>query len=80
MCTKEARVLTDDVHDVRGNDGLVVLATLLLAQSEQFLVEMSFNDEKTHGVRERTLMTVTRKRFSSSSTMAPEIDPMAQQS
>ena len=31
MGTKEARVLTDDVHDVRGDDGLVILATLLLA-------------------------------------------------
>ena len=27
-----------------------------------------------------TLMTVTRKRFSSSSTIAPEIEPIAQQS
>ena len=28
----------------------------------------------------RSLMTVTRKRFSSSSTIAPEMDPMAQHS
>ena len=30
--------------------------------------------------RSRSLITLTRKRFSSSSPMAPEIDPMAQQS
>jgi hypothetical protein len=30
--------------------------------------------------RKFTLMTVTRKRFSSSSTIAPEIEPIAQQS
>ena len=34
---EEARVLADDVHDVRGDDGLVVLAALDLAQTEKVL-------------------------------------------
>ena len=34
---EEARVLADDVHDVRGDDGLVVLAALDLAQAEEVL-------------------------------------------
>ena len=34
MGTKKARVLTDDVHNVRGDDRLVIFATLLLAQAE----------------------------------------------
>ena len=34
---QEARVLADDVHDVGGDDGLVVLAALHLTQPEQIL-------------------------------------------
>ncbi len=36
---EEARVLTDDVHDVRCDDRLVVLAALLLAQTQQVLYD-----------------------------------------
>jgi len=37
VCTEEPRVLTDDVHDVRRNDRLVVLASFLFTQAEQLL-------------------------------------------
>ena len=36
---KEAGVLPNDVHDVGGDDGLVVFASLLFAQSQQVLFE-----------------------------------------
>ncbi len=35
VLAEEARVLANDVHDVRGNDCLVVLATQCIAQGEQ---------------------------------------------
>ena len=31
---EEARVLSDDVHDVAGDDGLVILATLHLRETQ----------------------------------------------
>ena len=34
MGAEKTRILTDDVHDVRGDDRLVIFATLLLAQTE----------------------------------------------
>jgi len=34
---QETRVLSDDVHDVRGANGLVVLPALLLSQTQKFL-------------------------------------------
>jgi hypothetical protein len=34
---EEPRVLADNVHDVRGADGLVVLAALHLGQAEELL-------------------------------------------
>mmetsp|Transcript_29229 Transcript_29229/g.84964 ORF Transcript_29229/g.84964 Transcript_29229/m.84964 type:complete len:271 (+) Transcript_29229:1739-2551(+) len=37
MRLEETGVLADDIHDVTGNDSLVVLPALLLAQSEQIL-------------------------------------------
>jgi len=37
VSAQEARVLTDDVHDVGRYDRLVVLATLLLTESQQLL-------------------------------------------
>ena len=37
MGAEETRILSNDVHDVRGDDGLVVFALLLLAQTEQVL-------------------------------------------
>ena len=39
MGPEKARILSHNVHDVGGDDGLVVLALLLLAQSQQI-----FND------------------------------------
>ena len=39
MGPEKARILSNNVHDVGGDDGLVVLALLLLAQSQQI-----FND------------------------------------
>ena len=36
---EESRVLAHDIHDVRGNDGLVVLAPLHLAETKQLLQE-----------------------------------------
>ena len=36
---KEAGVLPNNVHDVGGDDGLVVFASLLFAQSQQVLFE-----------------------------------------
>jgi len=33
MCSQEPGILADDVHDVRRNDGLVVLAALLFTQT-----------------------------------------------
>lgn len=35
--SEKAWVLADDVHDVGGYDGLVVLSSLLLAQTQQIL-------------------------------------------
>ena len=37
MCLQETRILSDNVHDIRGNDGLVVLATLNFAEAEEIL-------------------------------------------
>jgi hypothetical protein len=35
MCFEESRVLTDDVHDVRRDNGFVVFATLALAETKK---------------------------------------------
>ena len=37
VSSKEARILSDNVHYVGGNDGLVVLPLLLLAQTKEIL-------------------------------------------
>ena len=37
VCLEEARVLSDDVHDIGSNDGLVVLAPLDFAEAEKVL-------------------------------------------
>ena len=37
MCLQETRILSDNVHDIRRNDGLVVLATLNFAEAEEIL-------------------------------------------
>ena len=37
VCSEEARILADDVHDVGGDDGLVVLPSLLLAKTQEIL-------------------------------------------
>ena len=37
VCTEEARVLSDDVHDVRRNDCFVVLTSFLFTKTEQLL-------------------------------------------
>lgn len=37
MCSEEAWILAHDVHDVGGDDGLVVLSPLLLTQAQQVL-------------------------------------------
>lgn len=43
--SEEARILANDVHDVRRYDGLVVLPSFLLTQAEQVL-----NTSHTHSV------------------------------
>jgi len=43
MSLEEARVLADNVHDVTGDDSLVVLATLLFGQAEQIF---DYGDEE----------------------------------
>lgn len=35
--SKKTRVLANNVHDVRGDDGLVVLSSLLLTEPQQVL-------------------------------------------
>jgi hypothetical protein len=35
VCLKESRVLTNDVHNVGGNDSLVILSTFDLTKSQQ---------------------------------------------
>lgn len=35
--SEEARILAHDVHDVGGDDGLVVLSSLLLTQTQEVL-------------------------------------------
>ena len=45
VSSQESRVLAHDVHDVRGDDGLVVLALLLLAKAKQVLEEKKKLDE-----------------------------------
>lgn len=37
MRLQEPRILADDIHDVRGDDGFVVLPSLELYEAEQFL-------------------------------------------
>lgn len=37
MCSEETWILADDIHDVGGDDGLVVLPSLLLTQTQQVL-------------------------------------------
>ena len=45
VSSEEARILAHDVHDVGGDDGLVVLPSLLLTQAQQVL-----STEHTHSV------------------------------
>jgi hypothetical protein len=72
----ERHTTSRDVHN-----GLVVLATLHLRQSKQICGNKSSVEGIGDGVRRCSpLMTVTRNRFSVSSFIAPEMDPMAQQS
>lgn len=37
VSSEEAWVLANNIHDIRGNDGLVVLPSLLLTQTQQIL-------------------------------------------
>lgn len=37
VCLQEARILADDVHDIRGNDSFVVFASFDFAQSQEIL-------------------------------------------
>lgn len=37
VSSEEAWILANDVHDVRGNDGLVVLPSFLLTQTQKIL-------------------------------------------
>ena len=39
VSTKEAGVLTNDIHDVGGNDGFVVFTSLLLTQPQEILFQ-----------------------------------------
>ena len=88
MRSEETRVLPDNVHDIGRDNGLVVLSPFLLTQAQQFLQKMSeikhchidIPHKSMLSWFEITLMTVTRKRISSSSCIAPLIDPIAQQS
>ena len=74
MAAQEARVLADDVHDVGSDHRLVVLAALLFAEAKQI-----FNLKcKIVLYLFSPLITVTKKRFSSSSCIAPLIEPIAQ--
>ena len=37
MCAKKSRILTNNVHNIRCNDSLVIFATFLFAETKQFL-------------------------------------------
>lgn len=85
MRTQEARILTDDVHDVTCN--------LCGKKSEQVIISTKHEKKQrvlttallslpffiSHRPR-RSLMTVTKNFFSSSSDIAPEMEPTAQHS
>jgi len=83
---QKAGVLSHNVHDVGRHHGLVVLSPLHLDQPEEILPRkhhksVSDKTKKNGGERKnKTLITVTRNRFSSSSVMAPLMEPTAQQS
>ena len=77
MCLQETRILSDNVHDIRRNDGLVVFATFNFAEAEKilddrhqetffgFLIYNSLGG--TSGMTKRVHVLI-----------APEIDPIAQ--
>ena len=37
MCFKETRILSDDIHDIGGNNSFVILSSFDLAKSEEVL-------------------------------------------
>ena len=77
MCLQETRILSDNVHDIRRNDGLVVLATFNFAEAEKILddrhqetfLRLLIYDGSgiTKGITKRVHVLI-----------APEIDPIAQ--
>lgn len=77
MCLQEARILPDNVHDIRGNDGLVIFTTFNFAETEKILDDryqepfLGFlicdGSEITKGISRRVHILI-----------APEIDPIAQ--
>ena len=63
MGPQEPRVLANDVHDVGGDDGLIVLALLLLAKAKQVLGRSQIDSINTrkHGTLRRLRKTIRHK-------------------
>lgn len=78
MRFEEARILTDDVHNVGSDDGLVVLSSLHLGQAEQLFDDVDQEALLVLLVCERVGTRFLEEKRRVSSLIAPEIDPIAQ--
>lgn len=77
MCLQETRILSDNVHDIRRNDGLVVFPPFDFAEAEKILDDrhqetflgflIYYDSGITKGMTKRVHVLI-----------APEIDPIAQ--
>ena len=78
MCFQEARILSDDVHNVRRNNSLVVFATLNFAESEKIFDDG--DQEALFGlfIYKGIGMSRGTNKSTENVLIAPEIDPMAQ--
>ncbi len=78
MSLEETGVLSDDIHDIRRNDGLVVLAALHLGKAQEFLDESNQESLLSFLVYENEELSRWHRRIKIGVLIAPEIEPMAQ--
>jgi hypothetical protein len=77
MSLEEARILPNDIHDVRGNDGLVIFPALDFTKAKEILDD---GDQKSFfGFLICGIVSSERHRRYEHILMAPEIEPIAQQ-
>lgn len=80
MGFEETRVLANDVHDIRCDDRLVILPSLDLAQAQEVLDNRDQKPFLGFLVCEWFSFHLDSQNANSNSLIAPEIEPIAQQS